>query len=876
MENSNFKNQLLSAIVADPNRAFGEFAFRFNAHHKGGQWTSQIHFNRRRSKSGIGVYIDDGRNSNQPVMLFDESGGESHKIINYWEEKSGEKWPWPRLCELYGVEPPQRDPQAVEKEKKRQTETEKLKKQIREDYLGYAGADVRAYLSRPIEEGGRGYDEKTVIAMADYIGVITEQTAERLSELTGLSIPKNVGNKYQIVVPTIDKNGGIEYVKFRSITPGAKGADKWHNPAKDKSGGVGRNDVELYNYNNASFLALNRPRKLVIMESEICAAHSTVKGIKNAVALRGASSGIPARIVQRAKREGCRQIVVIFDNETDTEKRAKIVKDTFKLIRDIRNAADIDILVGNINPEWNVKDPDELLATYPDGANKLQSVIDNAEIAVKWETRQYAERYNNADNDSARLDAERDIAKQISELKDFGGLVARDADKMAAYWVETTGSDIKPETLIAAAEHTVREKDTENYNRSRDNLYRELQTARESKDTSKEYGILSELNAMRPPQDDPELRQSGRDADAMFDELYFDDEKNIETRFKIYARTPRSKVWETTPVVLDSNGITYVAGGTSNGKSTFLQNLAHDILSNTKDGQPKRRVLFYGFEETKGDTLSEFINIYIHSKIDCDDLSDKGNARAINDFFKWKTPDVFMTGQKWNNDSREYVKLNENDRDRIAAAIHEFMREYRGAGDGEQRLFIYDDALTSAELVKHIAQVAPIVRPDAIFIDYIQYLQSNPDDVAAQQWEDLGRVSKDLITINKTYNVPVVVAAQVKEKNNDTHPNKLSHTDIFGASSIAQGASSIYIVANSAAYSDDTTIKYCGEEEHPFGKEHKMVIKKVKGRHGVRNGIVLYDYFGGIRYINPDNYDKPSEIYDNTNNTGNTKRSFKQ
>ena len=170
---------------------------------------------------------------------------------------------------------------------------------------------------------------------------------------------------------------------------------------------------------------------------------------------------------------------------------------------------------------------------------------------------------------------------------------------------------------------------------------------------------------------------------------------------------------------------------------------------------------------------------------------------------------------------------------------------------GQQTLFVYDDTFTSSELVDHIARVAPVVRPDAIFIDYIQFIQANPNNTRAARWEDLGQVSKDLITINKTHHVPVVVAAQLLEKNNNKEPDALTYTDIEGAGSIAQGAAAVYVVAKATRYREDLTVRYCGQDETTFGGTFGLWMKCVKNRFGEDGGQAIYTFDGAKRFIDP-------------------------
>ena len=856
MDLQTIKQNLLDAIFADPNKVFNGAPFaplEWNDRYKGGTWYSRNHINGARSKSGRGAYIADGRNDKH-AYIADENGSETIEILKYWEETKGERFPnCPDLFSLYGIEPPTYDREQQQRAAERKTATDSLLADIRADYLGNAGAAVRGYLSAPIAEGGRGYDAATVERMADYIGVITAATAKRLSAVSGLPIPDNVADRWPLVILTKSKRDGtIQYAKFRTIAPNATGSDKWHNPTKGNTG-TGRDDVDPYNYNNTSFLSATGSRTVVVVESELCAAHATAKGIKNVIALRG-SDGIKPALARRLMREHCQRVVILYDTETTAEGRAKTAKKIQATIDKLRNAAaTLQINVATIPTEYNAKDPDELLATHPqDGSTILQDIIDNAPAAYRWTAAQAATQYTAAANDTEREQIERDIVKRTAEMVNIGGQSAIDADKLSAEFCHLSGATIDPDTMSRVVVDTARQQATEQYGQKRDRLFNELDEARKAGDERAMRRAMADIMDAQPPQDDPELNQQGATFDKVFADLYRDAARDITTNYGLYTKQ-HDKI-ERQPVKLYANGITYFAGGTSHGKSTVLQNIAYDLLRQGK------RVLYYGFEEVKRDTLLEFVNIAIHQRLtDVLELSKDGSTEAINNYFKERDAAVF-NGRKWKGGA--YEEMDDTDRQTTRDAILNFFHNYRGTDNGgDPLLYIYDDAFTSAELIDHISGVWPVIRPDAIFIDYVQFMTGEGDSKPLAQWEELGRVSKDLIRINKTYNIPVVVAAQLLEKNNEKSPDGLRYTDIFGASAIAQGAAAVYLIANGYKYANSVTVDYFGNSGangEPFGQRGKIYIKLDKNRFGACPAFGLYTYDGARRYIDPDSLLEPT------------------
>ena len=894
------KNQLIDAILNDPNRMFNGaiFApFERNPYFKretGGRWVSRLHLDDGEpSADGIGAYIDDGRPTNEPLMLFDASGDRHGKIrvFQWWIQEHGEN-SMSELYKLYDIEPPQRDPEQVKREQKQKTDTDTLLSDIRRDFLGNKGAAVRDYLTRPIEQGGRGWKADTVSAMADknYIGIVTNDTARRLSELSGLNIPANIADTHPFVIFTFAKSDGrLQYVKFRTIDPQAKGGDKWRNPTKGKTG-VGRDNVDPFNYNNVSFLSATGSRTLVVVESELCAAHATVAGIKNVIALRG-SDGIKPQFAQQIARTGCTKIVFLYDTEGDDKKQNETDKKLLKAIKGLREQVEhITTYVATIPDELNAKDPDELLSRHPDdGAAILQGIIDNASTSTQWMAKRYADRYQTATTDEEQKHIVYDVVNQAAELKDINSMVAIDGVQLIREFCRQSGTDIDAETMAQAANEKAMQTAQVEFDKNRDKLLTEYDDARKQGDNKKAADIIKRLGQLTEPQNDPESNWTSKTYDDYAAELWRDESKDLTTSYQINIRR-KGKNYEKQNIVLPANGITYIAGGTGHGKSTLLQNIAYDLMTGRVNGydpttnrqtyeHAPKRVLYYGFEEEKRSTIFEFINIHVHARQrlqNVSDLSQRGSNYGINAYLHTGDKKVF-DGDKYKDDTENdptAYPLTDEDKGIIGDAIRGFFKMYKGAEHGEDcKLFLYDDNFTSTELVEHIKKVFPIHHPDVIFIDYMQFLEK---EATTQQFEDLGRVSKDLIAINKMFNVPIVAAAQLKEKNNvKSSPDELDYTDIFGASSIAQGAAAVYVIGKSSRYKRrdengiihdyQSKVKYCGEE-YILGEERpQMWVKCVKNRFGADGGQAIYTFNGAKRYINPEslvsanNTDKPKE-----------------
>lgn len=852
------KNQLIDAIVEDPNPMFrgADFApFNWNARYKGGKWVSENHINGNPSQTKRGAYIDDGR-PNNPVMIFDESGGEQIEIFNWWKQKHGEN-SLPDLFTLYNIDPPQRDPEQVKREQKQKTDTEKLLADIRNDFLtGDAGKDVRNYLTRPIEQGGRGWDAKTLPAMADFMGVVTDETARRLSEVTGLYFTNATAKTHPIVIYTFDRNGNLQYMKRRANGNNKKGGKKWGNIDSKKSG-KGLKDADPFNYNNAAFLTATGSRTLVVVESELCAAHATIAGIKNVISISG-SNGMSPKLAGNIVQRGCREIVLIFDTEGNDTKQGETNTKLLRTVNGLREQIEkITIRVATIPTEYNAKDPDELLSRHPDdGGAILQNIIDTAPTATEWQGRQLANRYKTADDDANRRQTIFDTINQAAALKEMGGFVAIEGERLINEFCKQSGTTIDAETMAQAANEKALKTARDKFNKTRENLLKEYDDARGKGDNATAADIINRLGHLTEPQSDPELNQHGKSFDDIANELSVDETATIETGYKLYFKRANGDYKEQT-VKLPANGITYFAGGTGHGKSTMLQNVAFDILEQGKC------VLYYGFEEVKRDTLFEFANIYIHKHVNVGgkllNLSGDGSTQGINKYLRTKDPATF-DGEIYTN---KYENIESDNQQRIADAVKGFFKIYRGMDGGNARLFVYDDAFSSSELIDHIARVVPIAKPDAIFIDYIQFLQSKPESTELQQFEELGRVSKDLININKTHHIPIIVAAQLKEKNNtksENYPDKFTYNDIFGASAIAQGAAAVYVLAKATRYPKECTVKYCGIEGTQFGDEHLLWMKLVKNRFGQDGGQGIFEYDGAQRYINPNSLKSSNDL----------------
>lgn len=322
--------------------------------------------------------------------------------------------------------------------------------------------------------------------------------------------------------------------------------------------------------------------------------------------------------------------------------------------------------------------------------------------------------------------------------------------------------------------------------------------------------------------------------------MYRDERRNIVLDFALTDNDGKSN-----SLILPAGGITVVAAGTGSGKTTFTQNIAYRCI------EQGRRVAYYSLEEDAKSTMGELsiIDTFRHiANQRCTLLSThEGNASAINRVFGMVAGGMDTAEAV----SKVFDNLTADQQATAAGAIERFARRIID----DRALLIFDAKRNAEQVEQHARQVVGTDKPDIICIDYAQYMAEGMANGTTA--DEMQHVMKCIIRLAKQAQVPVVLAAQLREKNNTkaegmANPFDLSLTDVFGNSAIGQGAAQLIVLASGRRYASGSKAE-CMAGSIEFGGTSRLAVKLDKNRSGMAPQFGVFEWPAGRRYIEADN-----------------------
>lgn len=811
-----------------------------------GKWISPYHVNGTRDRQGKRQQL-----AIQPSGAVSDFNGDTTDVVNLFRTfhpEFGDRVTAIReMIKRAGLDVNEYDDSTPEQQQRR-TDRERLAEQLRADYLGTPGDPVRRYLAT-----GRGWTPADIDAAADFLAVVTDATRPEFERVTGLmfgngdganATPSTTWHRDTIVIPTYDRQRRVRYAKTRSIVE-----KRFGNPNATLSH-VDFAAVPMFNYNRTAFAAdIAERRRVVVVESELCAIRCTVRGISNVVALRG--SAVTRENVVNMVVDGAQQIVLALDAD---KKPAEIRRTVERFVTYSDNL--LSVFVATWPAELG-KDPDEIITRH--GEQPVRDAVDNAVKFDRWNAATYAAEFNQATTDSDRQ-AVRDAAlEQLSALEPLA------RKEFADTYSATTGDAFDAADLIdsATARQQAREQlaFADKLKKANDGLSRAIATGDPVR-VGRAFDAMTAIERPRPDADPLALEHEFDDLTTgqMFAELA-DNGDDIVTPFYFYGDR------HAFPLRLKSTGVTYICANTSHGKSVFLQNLAYWLAYGTT-GRP---VLFYSLEEAKNDVITEFANIHIHNadKTSPDRYTEhamlthdrtKTNLSVLRDYFRTGNADVF--------DALANVPDQYNDRlterQKIGRELGLFVRDLRGADGHPRRLYVVDrqrdpneqprlELSRLPDLLRHIDAMVAKIHPAAIFIDYVQLITSG--ERYLNTFDDLAHVVSEIQAAAQRLRIPIVCAAQMNRDNGKSDIYNISIDNISGSSAIEKGADAIVLLVNSMKFRPRSK----EEKERPIdwpvgpvvmpGQPGYLLAALVKNRGGVGYAHALFKYDGARRWI---------------------------
>lgn len=284
---------------------------------------------------------------------------------------------------------------------------------------------------------------------------------------------------------------------------------------------------------------------------------------------------------------------------------------------------------------------------------------------------------------------------------------------------------------------------------------------------------------------------------------------------------------EPDPLTIPGGALTIVAGATGHGKTTFLINLALNILA-----KERKEVVFLSYEEARGAVVYKALVSYIGEPVSIN------SRKSVQTYFK--------TGKD--------EKISSHKRPLFHKKRAEFFTDYIETG----RLIVQDITPLTEDLVDIIRGIVRI-KPNtsAIFIDYVQLLQLEKAKRSGTRQEELGRICEHLKVVSKETGTPIILGAQFNRE--VVTPWSMVPTKIREAGDIEHSASLILGIWDTskswAKQERDPDKDHYNARKEAFAsspgapQEGTMYVKILKNREG-RDGLeAWYKYDGNAAKI---------------------------
>lgn len=787
---------------------------------RGDRWQSKYHIDGSISSSRDQSYI-----YKSGTILHDNNGAEIG-IFDFAKAQFNTDFmeTLKRLADICNLQLPEADPEytkRMEAAKQKQDALTASMDRQKKALFATEGKVVLDYL-----HDKRGYTDETIKAMG--LGYLSQEEAARLNEL-GEELPHNITD-FPLSIPYTSR-GKLRGFKFRYVTDEANKYGKYRN-TKSLSGKM----------NGLPFLysPQNIEERVIIVEGELDALHAYTKGIKNVVATSGGP--LNEETLSLLMESGTLKRVFFIPDNDPNGRGNKFVKNAIKIVEEQRLEAFVVTL-----PKGS-KDVDEYLTKAT--ANDLNALIEGADKAKIWEFRQiidelrkkYPEEYLSGIHES---ETEATVFSLANSCK--SELLREEIlnNYAKCYNIPISGIEAK----VIARANEVREAE-EAKNRA--------DKAKAAADTYSKLvaeGKVGEANSFMAEALAEQKKLGGTGT--------YGDLLKVPTRAERLARfKDKPEALETSyqfteggeplPFTLPSGALTMVAAPTSHGKSTFLRNLALDVVKRYKD----KNVLYFTFEESEEDVIAQFTNTYVDTLLHAPSSKYPQLETIIN---------YYRTGEA------KYIAdkaLQDFQRKEM-----EFSTNYLDNG----RIRIYYRDYNLETLIEALEFAVNHIPTKAIFVDYIQILRSQK--LAKQpRNEQLKEICISLKDFSVKYKLPVVLAAQLNREAKT--PFRMDNNQMAESSDIEKAANTIVCLWNSSfkasTYGDKGLSKEEKEEldtlkekKFELGKSGKIFAKLTKKRGSRGVGMyALFEYKGYSGKIDG-NYNPEAELpYGNEEQNG--------
>jgi DNA primase catalytic core len=571
--------------------------------------------------------------------------------------------------------------------------------------------EVRAYLS------SRGYSSEDVKDME--LGYIPEQEIlfkyllkkghkQSLIEET-VKLNKGIGFTHKLTLP-YKSGSSIQGFKFRTI--GDATPKYLNSTGLDRSGG-------LFN-----LLGVKGDKDIVIVEGELDSLSATVKGVDNVVATGGSS--INSKQIKDAIKRGVKSFTLCFDREPNKE------EETAKRI-----ASAIEVILGDgVNRVYIVTLPDlNGIKTDPDrlikerGIEAFKQAIAGALPYHEYSLQQILNRYGKIEEERGLQP--KDVDNLLEEVVSIASnLDPIDRDRYKKLFLdleEIKELGISQESLSITVDRLTTTKDKEAQEKELKGLLSRATELQAKGEAGKALELLdnkvkevklkdkaTEFSSLLVPIKESELRQR-----------LVNKPESLDSGYSIGGEE----------LLLPSGALSILAAPTSHGKTSFLINIALNVVNN----YPEKEVYLFSYEEDADSILINTLNTYLG-----EDIS-RNNRKTLKSYF--------TTG------STEYVSSQSIDK--FKAKKDDFFKEIIDT----RRLNVNYSSYNSDTIIEAIRYLHKHAKPAAIFIDYIQLLNLPEGKYKTySRQEEIKEICIALKDVAVETGLPIILGAQFNRK----------------------------------------------------------------------------------------------------------------
>ncbi len=258
---------------------------------------------------------------------------------------------------------------------------------------------------------------------------------------------------------------------------------------------------------------------------------------------------------------------------------------------------------------------------------------------------------------------------------------------------------------------------------------------KKEEETQRKEKTTAPRETPKAPQEEDTLREKllsmfHFETEDSFREALLAEPEGIKTNYRF--KDPEGEEYFLT---IPSGGLTLICALAGHCKSTLLRNLALKMTKEAPEGAPEGDILYFSFEESKTRTISRLLSTFIARK-----LGEGNNTDTLKKYYSGSGEILKGEEEYFNKKRGEFFSLLSSG-----------------------RLQIYSPTLTTPELVQAVRYYLTTGRKvSAIFVDYIQYLQSGKK--TSSRTEEILSVVQELHALAKEEGLPVICAAQLNRQ----------------------------------------------------------------------------------------------------------------